>query len=119
MLKETFAKRPTKEWLDVLEGCSLPYGPVNSLSEAFTDPHVVHNRIVQTIEHPSVGPVKQVAPAVSFSESQNRIRRPPPLLGQHTRDVLTEVLDYPTEEVEKLVRNGAVYCHENERKGLE
>ncbi|XP_068244184.1 succinate--hydroxymethylglutarate CoA-transferase [Palaemon carinicauda] len=112
-LKETFIQKSTKEWLEVLEGCSLPYGPVNSLSEAFADPHVVHEQLVQTVKHPSTGNIKQVAPAVKFSKSQNMIRSAPPLLGQHTVEVLSTILKYPSVKVEKLVKSGIVYNHES------
>lgn len=112
-LKETFLQKSTKEWLDILEGCSLPYGPVNSLSDAFSDPHVVHEQVVQTVSHPSAGSVKQVAPAVKFSKSQNKIRSSPPILGQHTWEVLSRILKYPSEKVEKLVEEGVVYNNES------
>lgn len=110
-LRDTFIQKTTKEWLAILEGCSLPYGPVNTLSEAFSDPHVIDKQIVQTINHPSVGDIKQVAPAVEYSESQNKIRTPPPLLGQHTQCVLSEILKYSSERVKNLEENGVIYSY--------
>lgn len=107
-LTDTFQKKSTEEWLSILEGCSFPYAPINTLSQAFSDPQVIHNQMVQEVEHPSVGKVKQVAPAVSFSTSRNEIRQPPPLLGQHTEYVLSEILQYTKEKVQELIREGVV-----------
>ncbi|KAK7075229.1 hypothetical protein SK128_013116 [Halocaridina rubra] len=109
-LRKTFVQKSTKEWLSILEGASLPYGPINTLSEAFSDPHVVHKQIVETVQHPTIGDVNQVAPAVEYSGSQNRIRTAPPLLGQHTRAVLFNILKYSDKKVRRLEENDVVKC---------
>lgn len=107
ILRNTFLKRTTEEWLLVLEGCSFPYGPINKLSDVFRNPQVVHNQMVKTVEHP-VGQVNQVAPAVTFSSSQNKIRTPPPVLGQHTHQVLSDVLHYTQDKIQELQGLGVV-----------
>lgn len=107
-LTNTFQKKSTEEWLSILAGCSFPYAPINTLSQTFSDPQVIHNQIVQEVEHPSIGKVKQVAPAVSFSTSQNEIRSHPPLLGEHTEYVLSEILKYSKEKVQEFIKQGVV-----------
>ncbi|XP_045136774.1 succinate--hydroxymethylglutarate CoA-transferase-like isoform X2 [Portunus trituberculatus] len=107
-LTAAFRKHSTEEWLAVLEGCPFPYAPINSLSQVFSDPQVVHSGLVEEVQHPGVGTVKQVGPAVTFSASQNKVRAAPPLLGQHTYQVLTEVLGYTHHQVEELRRQGVV-----------
>lgn len=107
-LTATFRKHSTEEWLAVLEGCPFPYAPINSLSQVFSDPQVVHSGMVEDVQHPGVGTVKQVGPAVTFSASQNKVRAAPPLLGQHTHQVLTEVLGYTEHRVEELRRQRVV-----------
>lgn len=106
-LTAAFRKGTTKQWLEVLEGCPFAYGPINSLSQVFSDPQVVHNGLVQEVEHPS-GSVRQVGPAVKFSTSQNKVRAAPPLLGQHTQQVLTQTLGYTEHQVEELRQQGVV-----------
>lgn len=107
-LTDAFSKCTTKQWLVVLEGCPFPYAPINSLSQVFSDPHVVHSGQVEEVEHPGVGRVRQVGPAVKFSASQNKVRAAPPLLGQHTQQVLTQLLGYTEHQVEELRRQGVV-----------
>lgn len=107
-LATAFKRCTTKQWLEMLEGCPFPYAPINSLSQVFSDPQVVHNELVEEIKHPSVGRVKQVGPAVKFSASQNKVRTAPPLLGQHTQQVLTQLLGYTEHQVEELRRQGVV-----------
>ena len=67
---------------------SFPYGPVNDMRSVFMDAQVQHNDLVRTVQHPTMGDVRVVGPAVSFSDSHNDIRSPPPTLGQHTDMVL-------------------------------
>lgn len=108
-LKNVFQQKSTQEWLSILEGYSLPYAPINSLSQAFSDPQVIHDKMVQTVDHPTAGKIKQVAPAVSFSTSQNKIRMAPPLLGQHTRYVLSNILKYSEEQIQELKKHSVIH----------
>lgn len=107
-LASTFRERSTEEWLGVLQGCPFPYAPINTLAQVFSDPQVVHSGLVEEVEHPGVGRVKQVGPAVTFSASHNKVRAAPPLLGQHTHQVLTGLLGYTEHQVEELRRQGVV-----------
>ncbi|KAK3860815.1 hypothetical protein Pcinc_033155 [Petrolisthes cinctipes] len=107
-LQCSFQKKTTQEWLEILDGCPVPYAPINKLSEVFSDPQVVHNRMVEEMEHESVGRIKQVAPAVTFSALENRIRSAPPSLGQHTTQVLTDVLSYSQHKIRRLQEQGVI-----------
>lgn len=64
--------------------------------------------MVTEVEHPSCGPMKLVSPPVKYSESKPSIRSPPPTLGQHTNEVLGEMLGMSGEEIEKLKAEGVV-----------
>lgn len=64
--------------------------------------------MVTEVEHPSCGPMKLVSPPVKFSESKPSIRTPPPTLGQHTDEVLSELLDMNASEIEALKKDGVV-----------
>ncbi|KAG7153286.1 succinate--hydroxymethylglutarate CoA-transferase-like [Homarus americanus] len=107
-LRSTFQQKSTEEWLSIFEGCSFPYAPINTLSQTFSDPQVIHNQMEQVVEHPGIGKIKQVAPAVLFSSSQNRIRAAPPVLGQHTQYVLSEILQYSEERIQDLKRQHVI-----------
>ena len=98
--------RSNVEWCQAFQGVSFPYGPVNKMSEVFEDPQVVHLPpatlhlapapvvqvqhlgLEQHVHHPPLARrVAVVGPAVSYSASANRVRGPPPALGQHTDQV--------------------------------
>ena len=64
--------------------------------------------MVTEVDHPSCGPMKLLSPPVKFSESKPSIRSPPPTLGQHTEEVLSEMLGMSSSEVEELRASGVV-----------
>lgn len=105
LLEEIFIQKSSAEWMKVFEKASFPVAPVNSIREVFEDDHVKAIDLVKTVPHPVAGEVKVVGPPVVFSEAENSVRTAPPLLGQHTDEVLKEVLGYSPEKIEKLKRN--------------
>jgi succinate--hydroxymethylglutarate CoA-transferase len=64
--------------------------------------------MITEVEHTACGPMKLVSPPVKFSESKPSIRSPPPTLGQHTDEILTEVLGMKAEEIESLKSEGII-----------
>ncbi|XP_077979326.1 succinyl-CoA:glutarate CoA-transferase-like isoform X2 [Glandiceps talaboti] len=107
-LLERFSEKTLSEWLDIFEGCGIPYGPINNMQQVFSNPQVIHNDMIQEIQHPTVGNVKMSGPAVKYSDADNCVRLPPPLLGQHTKEVLQSVLGYEESEVSQLADSGVV-----------
>ncbi|KAK2176152.1 hypothetical protein NP493_679g01025 [Ridgeia piscesae] len=107
-MSERFAQKTVCEWMEVLEGASFPYGPVNNIQQAFSDPQVVHNEMIQVIEHPTEGTIKVPGPAVKYSELDTVLQRAPPLLGQHTDDVLSSLLNYDEDKIKQLKDKGCV-----------
>ncbi|KAJ1910530.1 hypothetical protein IWQ60_010610 [Tieghemiomyces parasiticus] len=94
--------QPTAHWLAVLSESGIPFAPVNNLEQTFKHPQVSAREIVQTVDHPVAGPVRLVGPAVKYSDTPATIRLPPPTLGQHTAEVLCELLALDPKEVERL-----------------
>lgn len=105
ILREEFVKKCNNEWAEVFDGASFPCGPVNDLEKTFDDPHIKAIELVKTIEHPTAGLVSMVGPPVRYSEGGNSIRLPPPLLGQHSHEVLQQVLGYDTDKINLLEKN--------------
>lgn len=64
--------------------------------------------MVQTIDHPSCGPIKVISPPVKYSNGETSIRSPPPLLGEHTDELLRDMAGLSSEEIEDLRRKGVV-----------
>ncbi|KAJ8917430.1 hypothetical protein NQ315_005477 [Exocentrus adspersus] len=102
ILSSIFKTKTNNEWKEVFEGGSFPSGPVNSLKEVFEDPHIKAIDLVKTVTHPVAGKVKVVGPPVCYSEGGNLVRLPPPTLGQHTDEVLRDVLGFDIEKISAL-----------------
>ncbi|HJW25465.1 MAG TPA: CaiB/BaiF CoA-transferase family protein [Rhodocyclaceae bacterium] len=94
--------RSTASWVDALEAAGVPCGPINDLEAVFADPQVRHRKMSMTLPHPEAGAVPSVASPLRLSATPVEYRRAPPLLGQHTDEVLGEKLGLAREEIERL-----------------
>nr|CAG4636162.1 EOG090X05UC [Eubosmina coregoni]SVE69788.1 EOG090X05UC [Eubosmina coregoni] len=107
-IADVMASKTNSEWNEIFSGSSFSYGPINSLSQVFQDPQVLHNQMIQEVEHPAAGNIKLVGPAVQFSDSGNYVRTPPPELGQHTESVLRDRLGYSRDRLQELRDSGVI-----------
>ena len=107
VLGERFKTRPTAEWLRLLEEGGVPAGPVASIGEMLEFPQTLARDMVVEVEHSKLGPVRTIGFPVKFSDTPVSVERGAPLLGEHTREVLTE-LGYAGEEIEELMGRGVV-----------
>ncbi|HXG52301.1 MAG TPA: CoA transferase [candidate division Zixibacteria bacterium] len=88
MLQEIFRGGRREDWLQKLQAADVPAAPLNTLDEVFADPQVREYGFPVEVEHPRMGRVKMVGSAVDLSRTPPRIDRPPPVLGEHTEEVL-------------------------------
>ncbi|MDA8230519.1 MAG: CaiB/BaiF CoA-transferase family protein [Magnetospirillum sp.] len=103
------AARPRRHWLEGLEAIGISAAPVNTLTEALDDPQVRARGMVAMVGHPlSERPVPLVGSPLVLSDTPPAIRRAPPLLGQHTDEVLSEILGLSAEDIAGLRASGAV-----------
>lgn len=84
-------ERPTSEWLDLLRASGVPCSPINTLDVALDHPQVQFRELLVDVEHPVLGPMKNIGIPVKFNEQPRRAVRPAPLLGEHTAEVLAEL----------------------------
>ena len=77
-------------WVKELTALAVPCGPVNDIGQLFKDPHVQHRGMKTEIDHPTVGRLTLLGNPAKLSATPVRYRRPPPLLGQHTKEILRE-----------------------------
>ena len=104
-LDHVFAQRTRAEWVALFFKHDIPGGPVNTMREAFEDPHVKAREMVMHVDHPVEGRIPQLGFPVKFSGTPGRITSPPPTLGQHTNAVL-ERLGYTREQIAAMAKNG-------------
>lgn len=111
MMEEKLKRRSKIEWTKDLIALGIPAGPIYNLAEVFADPQVRHCGMVEEIEHPAIGALRQVASPVRMDGAGPRTcYRAPPLLGQHTREVLIEY-GIGRERVDALALAGVVRQH--------
>ena len=90
-LETTFATRTSEEWVDMLLDVGIPAGPIYDYAQALNNEHAEHRDVLMDIEHPVEGTVRSMGFPVKLSGTPQQVRRPPPLLGQHTDEILSEL----------------------------
>ena len=108
ILEEIFRTRPGEEWLQLLREAQVPCGPINTLDRLFADPQVTARRMVVEIDHPKVGRFRSIGNPVKTPPMPEGPFEPPPLHGQHTDEVLRELLGYSAERIAQLREDGVI-----------
>lgn len=107
-LAQLFATQPTEYWLKLLESCGVPNGSINTYDKVFQHPQVVHRQLRVDLPHPAGGTISTVRNPILFSETPIDYRYAPPLRGQHTDEILNDVLGLGAAAVDALKASGAV-----------
>jgi crotonobetainyl-CoA:carnitine CoA-transferase CaiB-like acyl-CoA transferase len=102
LLEQVLKTRGKQEWLRALEAAKVPCGAINNLAEVFADPQVRERGMVHQWDHPLSGPLDLVASPLKLGGTPVRSDRPPPLLGQHTEEVLRELLGADADRIAQL-----------------
>lgn len=108
LLAETFVAKPRHYWLTRLRAAGVPATPVNTVAETLADPQVAARGLLWPLSHPTLGTLTTVANPLNFSRAPAEPSGPPPLLGEHTAAVLTEVLGYSADDIAELERAGVI-----------
>jgi crotonobetainyl-CoA:carnitine CoA-transferase CaiB-like acyl-CoA transferase len=106
-LAPTFRERSSADWLARLETEGVPAGPVLDVKAMHRDPQTLAREMVVEVDHARVGPMKTLGLPVKFSETPGRVHGPAPLLGEHSRAILTEA-GYDAAAIDDLIARGIV-----------
>jgi len=94
ILNEVFIGKTINEWMDVLETAELPCAPINTVEKIINDPQIKARNMIVEVEHPVAGHLKMAGVPVKMSLTPGAVERPAPLLGQHTAELLKEILGW-------------------------
>ncbi len=102
LLEDLFARSTISHWLDLLASIGVPCGPISSVDQALADPQVQARQMVIDVPHPSAGSVRLVASPLKIPTAPTLVRFPPPMLGEHTHQVLQDLLGYSDRAIQDL-----------------
>ena len=108
LLNEIFLQRPTREWVKLLDEAGVANGPINTIEKVFEEPQVLARGMKIELPHAAAGKVPLVASPMKFSGTPIKHEMPPPVLGQHTDEILSGVLKKNEAEIAKLKAAGIV-----------
>lgn len=108
VLEEAFSTRDADDWLAEFRGAGLPCGPINTIPEVFEHPQAEERGLSIEIEHSTAGQIRTCGFPYTFSQTPAEVRLPPPTLGQHTGEVLVNLLGYSDHDVATFREAGTI-----------
>jgi CoA:oxalate CoA-transferase len=108
ILTAELIQKTTSEWIGICEKANIPYSRINNIQEICEDPVICHRNMLVTVDQPGVGPVRIAGSPIRLSETPGRVESPAPLLGEHSAEVLREILGYTPERIEALKAEGVI-----------
>lgn len=106
VIAAAMSQKSTAEWVSILEEYRVPNGPINSVDMVVTDPQVLAREMVLDVEHPIAGSTKLPGIPIKMDKTPGEIKEPAPILGQHTQEILREILGYDAEKIARLEEYG-------------
>ena len=107
LLELKLVDKTTKEWEKILNEAGVANGPILYIDEVFQDPQVLHQQMLKEMDHPTIGKIKMVGFPTKLSRTPGTLRLPPPLLGQHTEEVLQNI-GFSDEDITVMRKDGTI-----------
>lgn len=108
LIAEKIKLKTTAEWQDIFNDNGVPNGPINSVDMVMEDEQVKAREMIIEVEHPVAGKLKMPGVPVKLSDTPGGVRTPAPLLGQHSREILKEILNKEDTEIDKLIEDKVI-----------
>lgn len=108
ILIKIFKTKTRDEWFSIFDEVGMIYGPVNNIEQVVKDPHVQAREMILEVKHPRLGELKIVGTPMKFSRTRCQIEKASPDLGEHTKQILTEQLNFSLAEIKKLSEDGVI-----------
>jgi CoA:oxalate CoA-transferase len=108
ILTTALREKTSAEWLEKLEEVGIPCGPVNNIAQVANDPQIIAREMIVNVHHDKAGTLKVVNTPFKFSRTQTSVQRASPELGEHTREVLTDLLHMKPGDIQKLADAGVI-----------
>ena len=106
-LSAIFREKTVAQWVEIIEECGVPCGPINRVDDVVNNPQVNARNMIAQLEHPNVPDLRIPNSPLKLGETPAVIKRPPPLLGQHNNEIL-DGLGYSREAIDKLKEKGVI-----------
>lgn len=107
-IDKTLRTKSRAEWGEIISNAGVPCGPIKDISEVASDPQVLHRDMVIEIDHATTGTLKMMGIPVKLSETPGNVNLPPPVLSEHTEEILRDLLDQPPEVMKTLRKQGVI-----------
>ncbi|TES87504.1 MAG: CoA transferase [Dehalococcoidia bacterium] len=108
IVEKEMVKRTTRAWSNLLERESIPHSPINNIKQVCEDPCINHRKMLAEMEQPQMGRIKIAGSPIRLSETPGEVYAPAPLLGEHTGEILKNLLNYSAGDISRLKEEGVI-----------
>jgi CoA:oxalate CoA-transferase len=111
ILDEIFVSKKYSEWVEIFEKNNLPYSPINTIDKIVNDPIINYRKMIVELDQPDVGKIKIAGSPFKLSETPGEVKEPAPNLGEHTIEILKNLLNYSEDKIKYLLENKVIYSY--------
>ncbi|MGC8943824.1 MAG: CaiB/BaiF CoA transferase family protein [Caldisericia bacterium] len=111
ILEKVFNTKTFSEWKEIFEKNNLPYSPINTIDKVVSDPIVKYREMLVELNQPDIGKIKIIGSPFKLSETPGKVRTHAPSLGEHTEEILKNLLNYSEEKIKNLIKKEVIYTY--------